>query len=162
MGDNGREYYAISWDCDWSKASQWVKDNVIAQLPPRPSEIHNPWISPTDREASQAWKSRKAIASDVEEFLLGTDERPTIDGYLGKPPEIWADYASYDWVALCQLWGTMMDLPKGMPMFTHDIQQYRNQLGVRETELPKQAEGQHNALADARHCKVLLEFLEQQ
>lgn len=34
-----------------------------------------------------------------------------------------------------------------------------SQLGVSETELPKQAEGQHNALADARHNKVMWEFL---
>ena len=91
VSGDGREYYAISTEFKPRKASQWVKDNVLSQLPPKPSAIHNPWISPTDREASKAWKSRKTIAAEVEEFLLGTDERPSIDGYLGKSPEIWAD-----------------------------------------------------------------------
>lgn len=31
--------------------------------------------------------------------------------------------ADYDWVVLCQLYGTMMDLPKGWPMYCRDVKQ---------------------------------------
>jgi hypothetical protein len=33
VADDGREYYAINENCDFSKASDWVKENVIAKLP---------------------------------------------------------------------------------------------------------------------------------
>lgn len=42
----------------------------------------------------------------------------------------------------------MMDLPDGMPMWTHDLEQLWVNAG-RPTK-PEQAEGQHNALEDAR------------
>jgi hypothetical protein len=52
-----------------------------------------------------------------------------------------------------------MDLPEGMPMFTHDIQQEASRLMVGDKDMPQQAEGLHNALADARHAKAKVEFL---
>jgi hypothetical protein len=46
-----------------------------------------------------------------------------VAAFVGDKPEFWADYGSYDWVALCQLYGTMMDLPKGWPMWVRDLRQ---------------------------------------
>jgi hypothetical protein len=46
-----------------------------------------------------------------------------------------------------------------MPMFTHDIQQEASRLMVGDKDMPQQAEGLHNALADARHAKAKVEFL---
>ena len=165
--DDGHEYYAISTEFNPRKASQWVKDNVLSQLPPKPSAIHNPWISPTDREASKAWKSRKEIAHEVEEFLLGTDERPSIDGYLGKSPEIWGDYCGFDFVAFSQLMSShkkrkthnpMVDAyPANLPYYFHDVRQEWDRIG--QHQLPKQENGIHNALTDARHIKTVWEFL---
>jgi len=156
VSSDGREYYAISTEFKPRKASQWVKDNVLSQLPPRPSAIHNPWISPTDREASKVWKSRKAIAAEVREFLL-FDPYPVIDGQLDESPEIWAYYADYDWVCLCQLWGTMMDLPKRMPMYCKDLKQECDRLG--NPNLPEQGTGEHNAISDARWVRDSYLFL---
>src|SRR5882757_2534206 len=42
-------------------------------------------------------KNRATIAKELIEFM-------------GERPEIWAYYADYDWVALCQLHGRMIDL----------------------------------------------------
>ncbi len=86
-------------------------------------------------------KEREVIAQEIKEFV-------------GSNPEFWADYAAYDWVALCQLFGTMMDLPKGWPYFCRDIQQLRN-----GRELPAQTSTEHHALNDALHCKALYEHL---
>jgi hypothetical protein len=72
--------------------------------------------------------------------------------------ELWADYGAYDHVALCQLWGSMVDLPMYIPMYTNDIQQEARRLAV--TDLPQQSEGLHNAIADARHCRARWEFLQ--
>ena len=63
----------------------------------------------------------------------------------GEKPEMWAYYADYDWVAMCQLFGTMMDLPKGWPMYCRDLKQLAG-----DTSLPEQGKGEHHALADAR------------
>lgn len=51
----------------------------------------------------------------------------------------------------------MMDLPKSFPMYCKDLKQWCDQLG--NPKLPEQAEGEHNALADARHNKLMWEFL---
>ena len=80
-----------------------------------------------------------------------------IVAFLGEKPEIWAYYADYDWVALCQLYGTMMDLPKGWPMYCRDLKQWADMLG--NPALPDQLSAEHNALNDAVWAKQAWEFL---
>lgn len=81
---------------------------------------------------------RAAIASQIKQFA-------------GEKPEFWAYYADYDWVVLCQLYGTMMDLPKGWPMFCRDLKQLTDDVGRRgRIELPKQTDLEHHALSDAQ------------
>lgn len=87
---------------------------------------------------------RKQIASDIVAFM-------------GEEPEIWAYYADYDWVALCQLHGRMIDLPKGWPMFCRDVKQMAVDLG--NPALPKQESAEHNALADALWTREAYDFL---
>ena len=90
-------------------------------------------------------KVREVMAKEIVEFA-------------GEKPEFWADYAGYDWVALCQLHGTMMDLPKGWPMFCMDVKQLCVMKG--NPQLPKQVGAEHHALADAQWCKEAWEFLQ--
>jgi hypothetical protein len=125
VAEDGREFYAEALECDFSRASPWVKDNVLPHL--------NGFAVP-----------RARIASDLIEFM-------------GEKPEIWAYYADYDWVALCQLFGTMMDLPKGWPMYCRDIKQLCDFIG--NPRLPKQDGPEHNALADAQWNKMAWESL---
>lgn len=89
-------------------------------------------------------KTRAQIASDIVTFA-------------GKNPEFWAYYADYDWVVLCQLFGRMIDLPKGWPMFCRDVQQLRVERG--NPELPPQPLNQHHALSDAMWTKQAWEAL---
>lgn len=86
--------------------------------------------------------------------------------FMGDNPEIWAYYADYDWVALCQLFGTMMDLPKVWPMYCRDVKQLCDSLG--NPKLPvraglsgdSQGAGQeHHALADAKWTREAWLFL---
>lgn len=93
----------------------------------------------------QTWTNPYTIASAISEFA-------------GEKPEFWAYYADYDWVVLCQLYGRMIDLPKGWPMFCMDVKQ----LAVMKCnpKLPKQKTSEHNALADALWCKEAWEFLQ--
>lgn len=73
-------------------------------------------------------------------------------------PEFWAWYGAYDHVALCSLFGTMIDLPNKFPMFTRDIRQLWEAQG--RPEFPKQERGLHNALDDARQNVVRYQFLQ--
>jgi 3'-5' exoribonuclease-like protein len=89
--------------------------------------------------------SRSAIAQDLVAFC-------------GEKPEFWGYYADYDWVVLCQLFGAMVDLPKGWPMFCRDVKQLQVEIAP-GCKLPRQPSGEHNALADARHVRTMYEFL---
>ncbi|HMF60232.1 MAG TPA: 3'-5' exoribonuclease, partial [Vicinamibacterales bacterium] len=81
--------------------------------------------------------SREDIRDNVLRFVGGDES-----------PEFWAYYADYDWVVFCWLFGRMIDLPKGFPMFCRDIKQRAVDLG--SPTLPEQSETEHHALADAR------------
>jgi hypothetical protein len=92
-------------------------------------------------------KRRAVIAGEVADFLLA-----------GDLPELWAYYSAYDHVALAQLWGPMANLPKGIPMWTHDLMQPLEQM-PEDFDMPTQ-ENQHNALDDARWNMALLRAMD--
>lgn len=119
--EDGREYYAEFKNTDRSLADNWVQENVISYLAP-PS----------------AGKSKITIASEIISFVEAGEHKPKFVAY----------YADYDHIVLCQLFGRMIDLPDGFPMWTYDIKQLCDDLG--NPQLPKQTENEHHALADAR------------
>ena len=130
VAEDGRTFYAINNECDYDRASDWVHDNVIVHL----------------KAHTESWLNRLEIRDAVLAFV-GTDR-----------PELWAYYADYDWVVLCQLFGTMMDLPKGWPMYCRDVKQLCDERG--NPALPEQGKGEHHALADAKWTKAAWEFLQ--
>ncbi len=142
--EDGRTYYAISKEFNPEKADQWVKDNVLSKLPERNVNLLDPSISPRVKEESLLWKSREEIKNDIVEFI-GEDK-----------PELWAYYADYDHIALCQLFGRMIDLPENFPFYTMDIKQFCKSLG--DPQLPEQ-ENEHDALDDAKWNKIAYEYL---
>lgn len=92
-------------------------------------------------------KLNKEIAKEVVEFV-------------GKNPVFFANFGSYDWVVLCQLYGAMIDLPKNWPMFVRDLQQLKEDMEIENDDLPRQdKEEEHNALSDAKHDKEIYEYL---
>jgi hypothetical protein len=141
VADDGREYYAVSAEFNVTKLlrNRWLADNVLPYLPIDDRgriNIQNPVV-----------RSRAQIADEVRDFLLAGE---------GKP-ELWAWYGAYDHVVLCQLWGRMIDLPDGLPMWTNDIRQEQRRLG--DPPMPEQSTKEHHALADARHNRVRFEYL---
>jgi hypothetical protein len=124
--DDGAELYLENADADLSLASDWVRENVFPHLQMANGDKGNCF-------------SKAEIAQKIREFV-------------GPTPEFWAYYADYDWVALCQLYGTMMDLPDGWPMFCLDIKQEAYLSGA---ALPKQEGTEHNALSDARWNRLI-------
>jgi hypothetical protein len=126
VSDDGREYYAEVSETDHTKASDWVKKNVLPHL-------------------TGTLTFRRDIAEGIKQFV-------------GEKPQFWGYYADYDWVALCQLYGTMMDLPPTWPMYCRDVKQFCDDLG--NPKLPANTRTAHNALEDARWTKEAFYYLQ--
>jgi len=144
VDENDNEFYAVS--CEWqiNHADDWVKKNVIAQLPD-----------------DHFWKTIPEIKRGILGFV-GCDDSDQEDPMYfpgeWEEPEFWADWGAYDWVVFCWIFGKMIDLPKGWPMFIRDIQQWRSMLG--NPEMPEQPESEeHSALNDARWTKKKWKWL---
>lgn len=159
VADNGREYYAVNRDMPVRRIrkNEWLMANVVPSLPKAPGDarLYQPkrWLF---NYASPHVKQRHVIAREVRDFILGTD--PDMLPYV----ELWADWGAYDHVVLCQLFGRMIDLPEGIPMWTHDLRQEIERLGAPD---PPRLSGtqagmyEHNALHDAREVKYRYEWL---
>ncbi|MFJ4287992.1 3'-5' exoribonuclease domain-containing protein [Paenarthrobacter nicotinovorans] len=134
VAEDGREYYATSSDMpvERIRKHEWLMENVFPHLP-----------------FSGDWKPRTKIRDEVAAFLTHTDKT-----------ELWGYYSAYDHVLLAQLFGTMMDLPEGIPMYTNDVRSLVDFTGI--TKLPRQKGVEHDALADARHVKVMHDYLKAQ
>lgn len=137
-----RTYYALNYECDYSKADEWVWKNVISKLPPKPTVLN-----PNDPTQSE-WKTKIQIAEEVLRFC----------SFENKKPVFYADYDEYDHVLLCQLYGKMVDLPENFPMRTNDLRQTIEELG--NPSLPENV-NEHHALGDAIWLRKIYYFLKE-
>jgi hypothetical protein len=146
--EDGREYYAVNADMPVGRIMQhdWLRANVVPSLPIIRHDGIRPFKKPFLDCAHPDVKRRDQIASEVRQFIVGT---PSV--------ELWGWYSAYDHVCLAQLFGRMIDLPTGIPMWTNDLKQEAERLG--NPQMPEQESGVHNALADARHIKVMADHL---
>lgn len=143
--EDGREYYAVNSDMDAERVTndQWMLENVWRHLPLDGN--HPGRLDVTDSRV----KPKSVIANEVREFLLSS-----------AAPELWAYFAAYDHVALAQLWGRLIDLPTGIPKYSHDLRQEMDRLGVASSAVPKPPNA-HDALADARWNLEMLQMIGQ-
>lgn len=143
VAEDGREYYAVSKDFNLKQAwkDNWIQENVL--LP-----IYKEWVHGDMRNhfqfsySTMKWllksigKSNNQISFEIIMFTL--DHRHEgLNGWLGftgdyvealkknsiEKPQFYAYYADYDWVVFCWLFGRMIDLPKGFPMYCRDLKQ---------------------------------------
>lgn len=152
--ESGEELYCVTNDRDVIRRAiedDWLRENVIPSLPVRIKRSASldleagvmgefRWGFDWDEKHPDAERvaDRYQIMRSVRAFVLTTPK-----------PELWAWYGAYDHVAIAQLFGRMHDLPDGFPMCTFDLKQEHVRLG--SPRLSRQKEGNHNALADARH-----------
>lgn len=135
--EDGAVYYAETPNArDLAASTPWLAEHVLPHLRGEPYDLSaaGSYVVPSERPTT---RRRADIASDIRLFV-------------GERPEFWAYFADYDWVVLCQLFGRMIDLPAGWPMYCRDLKQLADEDGMR---LPKQTAGQHDALADALWCR---------
>jgi hypothetical protein len=150
VAEDGRELYRIVDDEDLISDAhdhEWLKANVLPHLPLKHSSAFDDgW----DWDVLAAdWRHvevRETVAKDVRAFIQETADA-----------ELWAYYGAYDHVALAQLFGRMIDLPNGIPMWTNDLMTEIARAGF--PDLPSHAEAEHNALADARWNRDVMAML---
>lgn len=149
VAEDGRELYIENADFSWrSCSSEWLHQNVRPHL----------WSLPQDKRKANEWIRDGGYGGLVPYRHIGRDVHLFCDPAQHGKPEFWGYYADYDWVVFCWLFGKMIDLPEGFPMFCRDIKQLACDLG--NPRLPEQSSTEHHALADARWNKEAYEYLQ--
>lgn len=189
VAENGKSYYAICSEYDYSKASQWVKNNVI--IPLYTDTVHGDARNTYHFYDFHLFfgKKKKQIVEEIKEFVYANVNvqwmwnaiNQKVPEKVFDPIDFYAYFADYDWVALCGLFGTMMDLPMGFPMYCRDLKQMLDDVAMNSDKVdeaveenasfrtrleylknhplyPKQ-ENEHNALDDAKWNYMLYRFL---
>ena len=204
--EDGREYYAISKDFNLKEAWNrydikieqvsgdmrnhypsgikhkvyWLRENVLKNI--FPEKVGMNYIQ-FKRLVNHFGKSNEQIAKEIKHFVanrpIENNKEQWILDYDTKDVQFYGYYADYDWVVFCWLFGKMIDLPKGFPMYCIDLKQtldekvinhlerwnfptFRFEDGIKKLKehenYPKQT-NEHNALADARWNYELYKFL---
>jgi hypothetical protein len=168
VNEAGHELYLQNIECEFHRANDWVWDNVFPNLKHfkmrgkrgcvpevyKSTNAHQGHEKSYCKEKDCPWRTRAEIARKVFDFCCREEYGKLV---VYNTLEFWGYYADYDWVAFCQLFGKMINLPKGFPMYCNDIKQLAMDMG--NPELPKQQSGEHNALSDAWWNKQTYEFL---
>lgn len=150
MSGNVREYYAICNEFDLKAAwnNEWLRENVLKIIHQELSLKFNASaykfnrmglaghakveIMPFTKKImklliSKYGKTKENIAKDIKEFVYkgfnGVYPKGLIQACTSEPINFYAYYADYDWVVFCWLFGRMIDLPKGFPMYCIDLKQ---------------------------------------
>ena len=181
------------------KKEYWIRDNVLKSIYTEleKKEIDNykgftdPYYeldlnftySTLKRLIKKHGKSNEEIATDIIKFTSLRAEG--FDGTLNPisvsrkptPIEFYGYYADYDWVVFCWLFGLMIDLPEGFPMYCKDLKQESDRIyNLKKEEYTKGGGrnfinklsnhpnyphqiNEHNALDDAKWNKELYNFL---
>lgn len=156
--EDGAWYYAVNSEANWAEIGKhrWLCENVVPHLPLAGKGLRE--TQPNGPGTAKAWqfaidmtdtcvKPHWVIANEVREFILDVDD-----------PQLYADYGAYDHVVLCWLWGSMTQLPGGIPMWTHDLRQELERAGNPQIPSPDGLTA-HNALDDARDVLHRLSWL---
>lgn len=142
VSETGDELYLINRDAPWHRIMQheWLFQNVVPEL------AFSPFTTKHLRNYSSPQDS---ITFKVGAFLQSIPD-----------VKLWAWYGAYDHVVLCQIFGDMTNLPKGIPYWTNDLRQeyYMRGLDPDIHKVPNRV-GVHNAISDAMDLKARYEAL---
>jgi hypothetical protein len=150
---SGELYYIVGDDKVIDRVAEhpWLTNHVLPHLPVR--VVRNLGETMFDKHGNRwhpvkhwEWDQyhpdfkfvvpRSVIRDEVRRFILNVQD-----------PQLWAYFGAYDHIALVQLFGTMVDLPDRIPMYTNEFMQEWRRAG--SPRLPEKPDNAHNALADA-------------
>lgn len=138
VASDGRELYLINnsyfrrWDAKLVTPHPWVVKNVLKKIP-EGDQIENGYN-----------------INMFPELILNFISN---NGTIGSrnDVELWGHYGAYDHVCLAQRFGSMIDLPEPIPMFTHDDMTIR---GFQQPPFRPIEYLEHHALWDAKFQKL--------
>jgi hypothetical protein len=132
VAENGDKIYMeVPNAKDICLKDKWLTDNVLPNLKLNTDTIFTP----------------EQIKNKILEFIVPYD------------PEFYGYYCDYDWVVFCWIFGRMIDLPEGFPMYCRDLKQMLDESGMTVPVSIKEMDNEHDALADAWFNKRLHEWL---
>lgn len=182
-----------------TKKVYWIRENVL-------KPIYYDWMGKDvyfhkiehftyknfKRLLKKYGRTNKQIAKELKHFIYEKEDvlynKQEIDfdsvGDVKSKIQLYGYYSAYDHVALCWLFGKMIELPKGFPMYTIDLKQSLDEYAkefsnmvcyssgnhtvwsIDETikhlkstyKMPSPKKG-HHALEDARYNYELYKFL---
>lgn len=162
VGEDGHAvppFYALNADFALNTATPWLVDNVLRHIPEAQTAIADYWDA--QKKEWRGIRGRLHFEPSAN-VLLKAEIAKQLRDYVqvhaldrGLEPHFVTSYGSYDWLVVCQLFGTMMDLPDGWPVYTDDIQCGIHWLEARDPRFswiavrPKNKLPEHNALWDA-------------
>jgi hypothetical protein len=187
--ETGETYYALCSDVDLRKVwkEQWLRENVLQAIYNEQSASYKHEFDFSYHNIKWLFrlqgKPKAQIAAEITSFVhnLAIDWTATHNKIKGaiddaindhvvadskivfKPVEFWGYFSDYDWVVFCQLFGRMIDLPKGFPFYCLDLKQLMdNYFFTKEWKQKNYPDpkNEHNALVDAiwnfnLHQKIL-------
>lgn len=123
----------------------WIRENVLRS-------IFDDWKSGLEfnyrnfkKLLHKYGKTTEQIAKDIQAFVYQNQhvqfrlnsESFSFDSIVtGKSPiSFYGYYSAYDHVSLCWLFGKMIDLPKGFPMYTNDLKQMMDSGAMLEVDI---------------------------
>ena len=174
--EDGRHFYALNKECDLKEIwkDEWLQENVL--LPFYKDYVHGdmrnhfPFSYSVIKGIFKRFgKTKIELTNEISQFVNNYN-------CSTKNIEFYGYYSDYDWVVFCQLFGRMLDLPKGFPMYCKDLKQTYDEINDKMfpigklefsegkmsikqlSNYPKQ-DNEHNALDDAKWNYELYKFL---
>lgn len=145
IDSNDNELYLINntffkWEYEGKvRTSEWVKDNVLDHITDDDQRLHGHQFD--------------EFGDLIKDFICSSFNGNLVDrSYV----ELWGYFADYDHVCFCQCFGSMMQLPYYIPMYTNDLKQL-----VGGKRIGFKPEDEHHALSDARWNKKVWEMFNQ-
>jgi hypothetical protein len=147
VSEDDRNYYAINYDCSFSKSDKYTQDNILAYFPFKPIHPKSEYGQSGEFLNTGVWRRIHAIGKDVLNFIDDDDH-----------PVFWTWCGAYDWVALCHLLGGRLKMPANFPSNPNDLKQEYDRLGNPELKEYNSTGG--SALDEAKWCKFVYNQLQ--
>lgn len=138
----------------------WIRENVLKpiwkELYEKENNVSLEGLNEIDLSNVPEWsfkylkklidkygKTNKEISDEIKEFIYEKENilynhsscKVENVGEVKSKIEFYGYYSDYDWVCFCWLFGRMVDLPKGFPMYCIDLKQ---ELDSKVINLPKE------------------------
>jgi len=182
-GDQRNNWNATNFHFWVGKSNATIAAEIIDFINPKIQDLidvftrHDSWMEEYyEQEFAYVKKHNTKIPDHY--YKSGSDGYIKNRALIYNQPEFYGYYADYDWVLFCSLFGRMIDLPKGFPMYCKDLKQMFDEVSEERNNknynsshpstlislkeyigYPKQ-ENEHNALADAKWNYELYKFLQ--